>query len=147
MSVWTHLNGNICIDIIGLNSEDKEKNNEKIKKIKNQIISIVTDVKDYDLLSIGYNEDGVQYKIFDTPRGINISIWGDLRNFGDVEKDLFEIESWFNKIINYRCMLEFIILFIRNAILHIQTSQNKNIILVQEYSSTSTNKHTRKVML
>lgn len=116
MSIWTHVNGNIRIDSLRFD-------NNEISTIKNILGKIIHfDDNDYKTNLPCGSEGSLEYNIVENPNesdisAFSVSIFGDLRDYDDVDY----IEKWFNNILN-----EFLI---RNAVLEINVEGQQNIIL------------------
>lgn len=120
MSQWTHINGNFRFDHLPISSDIGI---EKELKLVFGRISTFEDDWDADGIPTG-SEGSIEYDIHKTPRGYDVSVWGDLRDFGD--EDVREIVDWFDKIIKYKFKTPF---FVRDALLEIGVESGKTYIL------------------
>ena len=132
MSQWTHVNGNIRFDYFPIEDE------VDIAKFTKEVTKVLGEVKNYDhvglfgedldncpesLIPCG-SEGSIEYDIHKTPRGYDVGVWGDLRDFG--EKEVPEIIEWFGKIMIYQFLIPF---FVRDALLEIEVEFGKTYIL------------------
>jgi hypothetical protein len=104
MSQWTHVCGSIRYDAIRL---DRSTADYCIKEI-NKLLGTPWNYDDFEKEGFvkpndipSGSEGSIQYKIYENPElnhitSFNINIWGDLRDF----TDLNEIKTWVNRIVN-----------------------------------------------
>lgn len=117
MSIWTHVVGNIRVD--GLPRLDRKRFSiAKIKKILGPISTY--EIVRKTTLPCG-SEGSLQYQIIEYGKGMSwiaIAIWGDLRDFDDIE----EIKDWLKNIFPKLGM-------IRDAAIKIQVEGIDEVIL------------------
>jgi len=137
MSQWTHVNGNIRFDYLPISVDDEGEFERGIKQVFGEVI-------DYDHVGLfgKYHEDcpispipcgsegSIEYQIYRAPRGYNVGIWGDLRDFGNDEVQ--EIFDWFKSIMNYKFNGPH---FVRDATLFIDIEDGDDIILLHDYDN------------
>jgi len=109
MSQWTHVCGCIRVDAFRIGENDFER--FQIESALGRIVRYGDD--DYETILPCGSEGSLEYEIYENPdktciAAYVVAIWGDLRDYSDVE----EIEEWFN----VACST---ITFVRNAVLHI----------------------------
>ncbi|MBR1526567.1 MAG: hypothetical protein IJ640_07905 [Prevotella sp.] len=124
MSQWTHVCGCIRVDSIRMADEENEKAN--IRNILGRIVRFTDDDR-LTTLPLG-SEGSIEYAILTNPdkccvAAYVIPIWGDLRDYDDVQ----EIEDWFHDVCSK--------LFVRNAVLNIDVENGikKNIAYEEKY--------------
>lgn len=129
MSKWTHVNGNIRFDYLPI-AEDKgfvEEIENVLGKIQtyDQVGLFGEDHKNCPSSHIPCGSEGsIEYHIHKTPRGYDVSVWGDLRDFS--EHDVPQIISWFGGIMKHEFKPPF---FIRDAILEVRVEYGNTYIL------------------
>lgn len=108
MSYWTHVCGCIRVDSLRLNKEDNQKDNERIEEVLGKIIQFDDIEWDWNItkkyktkLPMG-SEGSLKYSIMNNPlyciAAHVITIWGDLRDYGEEMEDIQYIEDWFNDV-------------------------------------------------
>lgn len=119
MSQWTHING--CIRIDGIPAiEDISK--ADVKKVFGNTCDYDSPDSQWHLCNVPCGSEGsLQYEILQVGDGMvlyTVPIWGDLRDYDDVEA----IKKWFDKITSSGLM-------IRSAVLQIHVEGKKPIVL------------------
>ena len=118
MSTWTHVVG--CIRVDGLPSiEPNVFSKQKIKDILG-LPCTYEKWNDETALPCG-SEGSIQYEIIEYSTGLpwlSIPVWGDLRDYEDVE----EIKKWWNETLEKLGM-------IRDAVLHIKVEGREAVVL------------------
>jgi len=124
MSQWTHVNG--CIRLDGMPGFP-EHSKSRLVAVLGQTVRYDDDEDKWEGCTVPMGSEGsIQYDIIENPSGNALSryaviIWGDLRDYEEVEK----IATWFGEIINQWKM-------VRSAILEIDV-EGKGAIILRTY--------------
>lgn len=118
MSIWTHVVGSIRVDGIPNISGSVDAIKETLGKI-----CTFEKWEESTTLPCG-SEGGLQYKVIEYDTGlpwITIPIWGDLRDYDDVEAIK---KWWFETLEKLGC--------IRDAVIHISVEGKESIVLTAD---------------
>lgn len=118
MSQWTHVCGCIRVDAIRGIEPNCEK---KIKEALGRIVNYGDE--SYETIIPCGSEGSLEYHIIENPdpyslAAFTVPIWGDLRDYDDVE----EIKQWFKSACDK--------LFVRNAVINIEVEYGEDIAYI-----------------
>ena len=150
MSQWTHVSGNIRIDsLFGID----DLTLEILEEILGKVIDFEDEGEWETKLPLG-SEGSIKYVIWENPREsalahYSVSIFGDLRNYDDVN----EIEKWFEgvlfskyNIISRKTKKPFEAhLIIRDAVLSIDVEYQDKVVLVYRHIEKKLGEYEEKV--
>lgn len=141
MSQWTHVNGCIRIDGIELDDDITSPSRGDIEQILGKICGY-GEMEDFEVcekcMTPCGSEGSLRYRALKIGKGAvlwTIPIWGDLRDYQDIE----EIKAWFTKIITSGVT-------IRNAVIEIEIEYIRHIILVSKYDSKNKNYYVETII-
>lgn len=120
MSTWTHITGCIRIDGIPM-LRPAGGTKEGVEKILGNTCDFDSPDSAWDKCDVPCGSEGsLQYKIIRAGDGLvlwTVAIWGDLRDYDNIE----EIKGWFNKVTSKK-------ISIRDAVLSIDLNGEKTIL-------------------
>ena len=125
MSTWTHVNG--CIRIDGIPSTTPGADYASLCSILGKTYTYEDPPEIRAACSVPRgSEESLQYKIIKAGDGIvlwTVPVWGDLRDYDDVE----EIRTWWKKVTEKSGLL------IRSAILEIEVEGKRSAVFQYKY--------------
>jgi len=118
MSQWTHVCGCIRVDALRFLGIDEKEN---IERVLGHIVNYGD--SSYETTIPCGSEGSLNYQIIENPdkssmAAFTVPIWGDLRDYGDVE----EIKNWFKSACDK--------LMIRNAVINIEVEYCEDVTYV-----------------
>lgn len=100
MSIWTHVTGAIRID--GVLALGDKYTIEILKKFLGNMCKFSSTQEEWKNCTVPRGSEGsIQYHIHEYDKGLPwvvVTVWGDLRDYGDLEGDFDKIVEWFTKI-------------------------------------------------